>query len=463
MKNMKKKISIAVFASLAAAVCVQAQDPAVYFMEGSTMRSQYNPAFAPLRGYINLPGISGFQVSYNSNISAGDIFFPRNGKLVTMFDSSVSVSEALSGLKKNNLLSNEARVNILGFGAFMKDRKSFWSFDIASRTCAEANLPYSLFEFLKTGQSGSAHDIGVTLDTYLEAGLNCSLPLLDDRLYVGARLKFLAGMGHVRINFDRIDATLSEDRWTIDASGRLDMISAGSAAGMQRVSENPEIGFEDITFSPVRPSGYGFAADLGATYDILPGLQASLAVNDIGFIGWNRESTAAFIAADGMTFEGVEIENGEVIGQPDFDFDIFRFTMAEASAISRALRASVNAGLEYELTDRKVGFGLLYTSRFWNYKALHRLTGAVNLRPARWVTFTGTYSAGSAGGALGAAVSIHPDWINFFVSTDMLAAAHNPQWIPVRQKSLNLTFGLSCPIGRRSSRQEAVAGRNGRR
>ena len=46
---------------------------------------------------------------------------------------------------------------------------------------------------------------------------------------------------------------------------------------------------DDINLKPTSPAGYGFAVDLGATYDILPNLQASLAVNDLGFISWSKD------------------------------------------------------------------------------------------------------------------------------------------------------------------------------
>jgi len=47
---MKK--TYAFLATLLLASGVAAQNPTAYFMEGTTFRSQFNPAFAPLRGYL---------------------------------------------------------------------------------------------------------------------------------------------------------------------------------------------------------------------------------------------------------------------------------------------------------------------------------------------------------------------------------------------------------------------------
>ena len=84
-----KKIRI-LLAALLVTVGAAAQNPSSYFMEGSTFRSQLNPAFAPQRGYVNFPVLGGIQVGMSGNISLDKIFYPRDGKLVTLLDSSVS-------------------------------------------------------------------------------------------------------------------------------------------------------------------------------------------------------------------------------------------------------------------------------------------------------------------------------------------------------------------------------------
>lgn len=58
MKKIYTLIAAALLATGAAA-----QNPTAYFMEGSTFRSQFNPAFAPLRGYVNIPAIGGVKAA----------------------------------------------------------------------------------------------------------------------------------------------------------------------------------------------------------------------------------------------------------------------------------------------------------------------------------------------------------------------------------------------------------------
>ena len=64
MKKIYTLIAAALLATGAAA-----QNPTAYFMEGSTFRSQFNPAFAPLRGYVNIPAIGGVNINVGGNIA----------------------------------------------------------------------------------------------------------------------------------------------------------------------------------------------------------------------------------------------------------------------------------------------------------------------------------------------------------------------------------------------------------
>ena len=136
---MKKPYILIAAALLATGAA--AQNPSAYFMEGSTFRSQFNPAFAPLRGYVNIPVLGGVQVNMAGNIALDNILYPRDGKLVTLLDSSVSAAEVLGNLKTDNLLGADFRMNVIGFGAFTKNHKNFWSFDLNVRVNETPTCP----------------------------------------------------------------------------------------------------------------------------------------------------------------------------------------------------------------------------------------------------------------------------------------------------------------------------------
>ena len=423
-----------------------AQNPTAYFMEGSTFRSQFNPAFAPLRGYVNIPAIGGVNINVGGNIAVDNILFSRDGKLVTLLDSSVSAADALSGLKQNNLLGMDFRMNVIGFGAFTKNHKNFWSFDLNVRVNEDANLPYSLFEFIKLGKEGQIRNFGTSTDSYLEAAFSYSFPLMDDRLYIGIRGKFLAGLARALVTYDRFDISLREDRWAVLTQGTLDLTAAGAKVETDPDSETFEIG--DLDFKPTKPAGYGFALDLGATYDILPNLQASLAVTDLGFISWSKKNSVMGVSTQETEFTGATVPENASEPVPDFDLEMLKFNQVDGRSTTKMLRASVNAGLEYEVWRHKIGIGLLYTARVWKYKTMHNITGSVNFHPVRWFTVSGSYSViDNRGGAVGLALNLCPNWINFYLATDVLTSKHTPQWVPIKQSSMNVTLGLGIEGG----------------
>ena len=155
---MKKRILTLVAVLLASAAA--AQNTTAYFMEGTTFRSQLNPAFAPLQGYVNIPVLGGVSVNMNGNLSLDRILYPVNGSLVTLLDGAVPAEMALDGLHSRNLLGLDTRVNLIGFGSFTRNHRNFWSFDLNLRVMTETHLPYELFDFLKRGQSTTIRDIG---------------------------------------------------------------------------------------------------------------------------------------------------------------------------------------------------------------------------------------------------------------------------------------------------------------
>lgn len=449
-----KRTYVLILTALLLATGATAQNTITYFMEGSTLRSQLNPAFAPLRGYVNFPTLGGIDLNVSGNISLDKILYPRDGKLVTLIAPTVSAADALEGLKQKNLLGSDIRMNLIGFGAYTRNGKNFWSFDLNLRGNTEFNVPYALFDFIKNGTEGNISGIGQQNNAYLEAAFAYSFPMLDERLYLGIRGKFLVGVAQSTLNFNRFDVSMQEDRWAVEAEGSLDISAAGLEARTELNDDGvPVYKLDNLNYKPKGPSGYGFAVDLGATYDILPELQASLAVNDLGFIGWSRSSTLSGTAAKNLEYTGVTIDGGVTESQPDFNLDVLEFQQQTAQSHSRMLHASINAGIEYKLWQNRTSFGLLYSTRFWAYKTLHNLTGSVNFRPVYWFQLTGSYSVlGSRGGAFGLALNLCPSWINFFVATDILTAKHTPQWVPIKQSSMNVTFGLGFPIGKRSER-----------
>ncbi len=445
---MKKIYTLLVFTLVA--VCASAQSYTSYFMDGSTMRGQWNPAFAPQRGYVNIPFMGSLQMGVNGNIAVDNFLFNQGGKLTTILSADVPASLALSKLNEMNRLGFDANMGLVNFGAYTKNHKNFWSVDLNVKFAAELRAPYDMFAFLKNGTSGSFANMGIDLDSYLEASFSYSMPIMSN-LYVGARAKFLVGLGRMGFNFDRFDASMGADRWYANTEGTMEI--AGLIPETKRASTGEMVYDMEEMDEMTIPSGYGFGLDLGATYNLLPDLQFSLSVNDIGFMSWSKKATSVGHINKEMEFTGVKIDADGNASQPEFDLGDMEFAVEESVSHTNALRASINLGAEYDVYKRMVSVGVFYRTKFWEYNTQHALTGAVNLRPLKWLHLSGSYTlSGQFGNSAGLALNICPGFINLYLATDMLLCKKTPQWIPIKQRSMNLSFGLAVPIGRRSER-----------
>lgn len=435
-----------------------AQNPTLYFMEGVPLRSQMNPALAPQRGYFNIPVLGGLAVTAGGNTSLDHLLFRRDGRLVTLLSPSVSSADALSDLHSKNLVNADIRVNLLGFGAYTANRKHFWSFDLNLRTSVSTQFPYELFHFFKTGESAQVRNLGLSSDAYAEAGFNYSFPI-GEKFYVGARVKFLVGLARAKSYFTQFNVSLGENEWYAEAVGELEVnsnlltIPTRQEAGQDGVYRN-YYQLDDMEFdAKFKPAGYGAAFDIGATYEPIPNLLVSAAINDIGFIAWNKASSMHGTVSRRLTFDGARSMRR---GVADIDFDLgeLKFEQVDEESATRMLHYTMNLGAEYRLWDRRVGFGALYQIHKYDYAALHNLTASVNFQPVRWFGLSGSYSfIDNRASALGLGLNLNPGWINFYVATDVLLTKKSAQWIPIKQGRMNFNLGIGVPMGKRGLRQ----------
>lgn len=435
-----------------------AQNPTLYFMEGVPLRSQMNPALAPQRGYFNIPVLGGLAVTAGGNTSLDHLLFRRDGRLVTLLSPSVSSADALSDLHSKNLVNADIRVNLLGFGAYTANRKHFWSFDLNLRTSVSTQFPYELFHFFKTGESAQVRNLGLSSDAYAEAGFNYSFPI-GEKFYVGARVKFLVGLARAKSYFTQFNVSLGENEWYAEAVGELEVnsnlltIPTRQEAGQDGVYRN-YYQLDDMEFdAKFKPAGYGAAFDIGATYEPIPNLLVSAAINDIGFIAWNKASSMHGTVSRRLTFDGAQVDAS---GVADIDFDLgeLKFEQVDEESATRMLHYTMNLGAEYRLWDRRVGFGALYQIHKYDYAALHNLTASVNFQPVRWFGLSGSYSfIDNRASALGLGLNLNPGWINFYVATDVLLTKKSAQWIPIKQGRMNFNLGIGVPMGERGLRQ----------
>ena len=272
-------------------------------------------------------------------------------------------------------------------------------------------------------------------------------------------MKFLVGLARAKSYFTQFNVSLGENEWYAEAVGELEVnsnlltIPTRQEAGQDGVYRN-YYQLDDMEFdAKFKPAGYGAAFDIGATYEPIPNLLVSAAINDIGFIAWNKASSMHGTVSRRLTFDGAQVDAS---GVADIDFDLgeLKFEQVDEESATRMLHYTMNLGAEYRLWDRRVGFGALYQIHKYDYAALHNLTASVNFQPVRWFGLSGSYSfIDNRASALGLGLNLNPGWINFYIATDVLLTKKSAQWIPIKQGRMNFNLGIGVPMGKRGLRQ----------
>ncbi|MDR1022509.1 MAG: DUF5723 family protein [Prevotellaceae bacterium] len=471
------------FAVTAAMLCYSAslfaqQVNTLYFMNNVPERNAYNPAFQPVHNvYIDLLVMPNFRFDAgNSSLGFNDIIFSQkiNGR-----DSTITFlhpqalgkkDDFYSSLSKTTRIYGDLTFNLIGFGFRVK--KNYFTVDVSEKVSVGAYLPKDLFKLALYGAGkgpGGYSDVfdlsrlGVQASAYTEFGLGYSRKI-NDKLTVGGKLKYLIGQANINTDIEDFKLTASADRWAISGRGTINAslplvdIPFGADGLIDIANLKPEVnteslnsvkGITDLFFS----SNNGFGVDLGATYNILPELQLSAALTDLGFIRWRSNLTNANLNTEFAT-EGVTYELGDKI-EDKLDTLLQNFKDAFVSSgthssYTTALSTRLNVGAEYSVVKNKIGFGLLSSTLYANKSLYTDLMVAANLRPSTWFSASFTYSL--LNGRLstvgfGAQVRVAP--FNMYLAVDRIPLAFASSKMPIPQNltGFNLQAGMVWVIG----------------
>lgn len=454
---MKKLIII--FILCLGTLCAEAQQTlhSSYFLKRMPMRHKLNPALINDYGYFSIPMLGNVNIGVQSNLSLKNFIYPTNdGNLMTFMHQDVSADEFLDNIKNYNSVEMNVDMAILSFGFF--GFKGYNTFDISLRSHTGIYIPEDLFRFMKLGmdnENGNSYrlrNFNMKTDNYVELALGHAHQI-NDKLTIGAKLKFLAGVANVRAKIHQMDITLSEDKWEIMANGQMDASVLGASL---KTKASGEINDFDFDIDKPALSGWGLGTDLGATYKLMDELTLSAAVVDLGFIRWNKNLRGATRNDESFLFDGfdeIDINDDSSIDDQWDDIadqleDMVRFYETDApSSRSTSLRTTLNIGAEYSILNDKISFGLLSSTRFSSPKTWTEIVGSANFRPASWfnVAFTGTLS--NYGPNWGWVLNLCPRGFNFFIGTDHMVTRLTPQYIPTKNATVNLNFGLNVPMG----------------
>ena len=467
MTTAKKLIiSLAAFSAISAAA--QEAPRTAYFLDGYSYRHELNPAFAGERNYISIPALANIDLSLFSNVGVNTFLYKTQPgsqyKLTTFMSPTVDANTFLNKLGNNNHINGNFDFTLLstGFRAF----KGFNTITIGVNAGMGVDLPKDFFRFMKLGQTGPDTHYHFD-DLRLQASATAEIALghshkINDKLNVGAKVKVLLGVGNATAHLKNMDVKFGHDQWQIKADGEV-MLSGGSGLYVPTKEEAGKeiktpgdanlISWGDIDYDKFGLSGFGLGFDLGATYQLLPDLQLSAAINDLGFMNWSNaitgrtgEGTWTFDGFDNIAVDSSQpnYEENKLDEQLDRLWDdlqevinIHREKNGEGS-YTKALHATLRLGAEYKMPFYKnLTGGFLFSSHF---------AGISSWTEGRFYA-TVNYGASTYGSSFGWMINFHPKGFNFFIGSDHQFFSVTPQFVPVGHATANINLGFNVTFG----------------
>ena len=469
-----KRIS---YISLAVALCLTSLSLSAqqnlrsgYFLDGYTYKYKMNPAMAPNRGFFAMPLLGNVGIGMESNLGLSDFLYPtESGRLTTFLSPRVSNEEFLRRVEENNKFNTNLDLGLIAFG--FRTGKCYHTFDVSARIDGGMNIPGGFFRFMKVGaQEGMTawdiSNIGMRMSARAEIAYGLSRSFLDESLRIGVRAKLLLGIIRADIAMDKMSMEMSSSRWAIEAHGQMHASAPMpfSTKGENGNAESPDqnnivdwsnFSMADIMKEGVSPS-YGFAFDLGATYDFLDYFTASLAFLDMGAMSWKNSMTAETPTTswEFTGFESADVDHiGEQLSKMTEDMmSAFNFEMKEREITHTApLAMTINAGIEARMPFyERLSFGLLYTQRIEGAFSWSEGRLAASVTPVNFLSLTTNYAFSHFGHSWGGALNLNFPGFGIFLGMDSFAPLLNvtPQFIPVNSINTNLAFGINFNFGK---------------
>jgi len=345
----------------------------LYHLGNSTIQvNQFNPA-QQAKGTFNLalPLLSKQSIGFTNAFSVNDIFEKQaNGNYRLM-------NEKLYRRVDNNGNLNLDLDKITLFQAGFTLPSKGLGFTLFSNLTSSHQLYYSkgLFQLLLGGTAQSIdkqlliEDAQLSSMTYADFGLGVQKTLLDNKLKVGANVKYLMGIAYLQSHED-LKISLNTDPDTYAMTFNLQNVSYLHALPLDLKGKSLTDEESDPEFDFDRSRHKGFAVDLGATYTLIDKLDLSLAVTDLGAITW-KKVTKEEVEDKTFTFEGANLdpEGGEFNFADSLEV-YFKAKSSDAGSIKTSLPTRTMFSASYRLTERDI-FSSTYMATFREKETRH--------------------------------------------------------------------------------------------
>jgi hypothetical protein len=359
---MKKLLILLV--SLWAWLQVSAQtDFMLYDFDAIGQSLHVNPA-TPQQSkvWVALPALSGSSINYTNNaFSLYDVFAAGS-------DINENLESVARGLDDNSRINFSTELDILGVG--FKTGKSYWSLGSTYNFGYNMTLPSELMKVLFANDANttltnfSLSDFGFEATSRLNFYLGFQRKFLDEKLTLGARVKYIFGQAQAAT--DRFNISVVNDS-TYSATITADALARTSGANtLQDVEFDGFATAQSLLLT--NNTGLGF--DFGADYKLNDNWSFSASIVDLGSITW-RDDITDYRSEGTFIFDGVDVdlsdENpGAGLGSlGDSLVDAFNFSESAGASYTNSLNTRYFASATYNLT-KKHSFSAIYLAQALN-------------------------------------------------------------------------------------------------
>ncbi|MFT4522875.1 MAG: hypothetical protein ACI8ZN_001827 [Bacteroidia bacterium] len=438
----------------------------LYNMKTVPQRIAINPALKSDAGsFVGFPLVSSQQFGFtNSTLSLGAVLSTiEQGNGDTTY---LNLTKFAGLMKKTNFFGIDYSTDLLGIG-FSIGKKNYLYLSSSLTFAARINYPGDLIALITEGNGGKNldrtfnFDFGFDQIAYADFGLGYSRKLMDDKLTVGARYRYIKGIS--AFNTERNDLTFHTNPhgYDLTVSADLKFNASNSVGSMDSLNDMANFDPTELTMQDVLQSkNSGYALDFGMEYRLTSAITITASVRNIGKITWNTNVINAVSEHPGASypFTGVDIDDleperpREIMGRiADTLIDRFRLKQTNTS-FTTGLFASFYLGGNYNIMkDHNVG--VLFSGGVYQSYINPAITLSWNSKLTNVLAISSSYTiANNSFANLGLGFSLNLGPIQLYAVSDNLVGVFFPNDV----QNLSARVGINI-TGKRQDEEKAAA------
>jgi len=426
----------------------------LYNIKPVPQRMAINPAFTPTcKWYFGTPALSSLDFSYNSRVIGLNELsstLEPNGSNYT-FDMTKLANVFSNGVSVRSAYNHEW----ISFG--FRLRKSMWSFSINEKLKSRVLLPPDFFRLVFEGNGGDnvgdVFDLGFAMDFIhtREFALGYSRSFIDDKLRIGGRIKYIAGINAIQTERNDLIFETSAKAFTYNVKSDLKFNSS-----LMPIDSNTTL--NSVLLGNQQNSGFGI--DVGANLKLNKKLSLSASIIDLGVVQWKDNLKSTFTKNPGVyhEYKGMDIQDFLVDStNQKKGFETFKDTLMEIIALdtsseyfSTGLMGEFYVGGNLHITKNHNIGALMYGS-FYKKEFYPALTLSWNSQIGRILAFSASYTMyreSYVNLGFGAALKLGPE--QFYITTDNAISS-----VTDNTRNLGIHFGWNHIFGKKKDKKIA--------